>query len=71
MVVGGIYFFKDPQKMPEKVKASVDLMKSGADEIGDKTSNFFRDSKMLFEKIKKMPGQINKLLKDSKEEAGK
>jgi predicted neutral ceramidase superfamily lipid hydrolase len=71
LAAGGYYYFKDPAKMPEKIKKSVDMMKSGINEVVDKSKSFYRDTKELYKKSKEVPGDINKLLKDSDEKAGK
>jgi hypothetical protein len=67
----GYYSFTDPAKMPEKVKESVEMMKSGINEIADKSKSFFTDSKDLFKKTKNAPGDVNKLLKASDKEVEK
>lgn len=71
MAAGGYYFFKEPDKTTERIKQSIDTLQSGTDEIADKCKNFFRDTKELFNKGKKVPGEINRLLQDSDEKAGK
>lgn len=71
LLAGGVYLFKDPASMPEKIKQSVEMFKNGGSEIGDKFSNLWSDTKNLAGKMKKVPGDINKLLDTSKEEAGK
>jgi ABC-type multidrug transport system fused ATPase/permease subunit len=71
LAAGGYYYFKDPAKMPEKIKKSVDMMKSGINEVVDKSTSFYRDTKELYKKSKEVPGDVNKLLKDSNEKAGK
>ena len=71
LISGGVYFFKDPGSMPDKIKQSVDTFKNGSEAISDKFSNLWSDTKELGGKMKKVPGDINKLLDTSKEEAGK
>lgn len=71
MAVGGFYYFKDSDKTAEKIKNSVDTIQAGTDEIADKCKNFYRDTKDLFNRAKKVPGEINALLEDSDEKAGK
>ena len=71
MAVGGYYYFKEPDKTAQKVKISIDTLQAGTDEITDKCKNFYRDTKELFGKAKKVPGDINKLLQDADEKAGK
>ena len=71
LTVGGYYYFKEPDKTAEKIKQSIDTVQAGTDEISNKFKNFFRDTKELFNKGKKVPGDINKLLIDSDEKAGK
>ena len=71
MAVGGYYYFKEPDKTAERIKQSIDTLQSGTDEITDKCQNFFRDTKELFNKGSKVPGDINRLLQDSDEKARK
>lgn len=71
LLVSGIYFFKDPASMPDKIQHCVALMKNGTEEISEKARNFFSDTKELFGKAKKVPGDINRLLDDSNEKPGK
>ncbi len=67
----GYYYFKDPSTMPEKVKESIETMRSGINEIKDKSKSFYKDSKDLYKKTKEAPGDVNKLLKDSEKETEK
>ena len=71
LVFGGVYFFKDPGGMPDKIKQSVATFKAGSEAISDKFSSLWSDTKELGGKMKKVPGDINKMLDASKEEAGK
>ena len=61
----GYYYFKEPSTVPEKIKESIETMKSGINDIGDKSKTFFKDSKELYKKTKEAPGDVNRLLKDS------
>ena len=67
----GYYYFKDPDKTPERIEKSIELMKSGANEVVDKSKNFYKDSKEIFKKSKEIPGDINQLLKESDKELKK
>ena len=71
MAVGGYYYFKEPDKTAEKIKQSIETFQTGTDEITDKCKNFYRDTKELFNKAKKVPGDINRLLPDPNGKAGK
>ena len=71
VAIGGYYYFKEPDKTAERIKLSMNTLQAGTDEIADKCKNFFRDTKELFGKAKKVPGDINKLLQDADEKAGK
>ncbi|MDD4356387.1 MAG: hypothetical protein BWX99_00222 [Deltaproteobacteria bacterium ADurb.Bin151] len=68
---GGAYLFKDPASMPDKIKKSVKTFKSGSEVIGDKLSRFWQDTKEIGGQVTKFPGEINKMLNSSKDEAGK
>lgn len=71
LMVAGYYYFQNPQNMSEKVKKSIDTMKSGSTEVVEKSKSFYKDSKELIDKTKKVPGDIFKLLKDAEDQAGK
>lgn len=67
----GYYYFKEPSTVPEKIKESIETMKSGINDIEDKSKNFFTDSKNLYKKTKEAPGSVNKLLDGSNTELDK
>jgi energy-coupling factor transporter transmembrane protein EcfT len=71
MAVGGYYYFKEPNKTAQRIKKSIDTVQTGTDEITDKWKNFYRDTKELFNKGKKVPGDINRLLHESSEKMEK
>ena len=71
MAAGGYYYFKEPDKTAERVKQSVDTVQAGTDEIAATWNSFCRDTKNLFDKGSKVPGDINKMLKAADEQAGK
>jgi c-di-AMP phosphodiesterase-like protein len=70
MAVAGYYYFKDPNKTAEKIKNTIDTVNAGINEVVDKSKNLYKDTKALYEKSKEVPGDVGKLLKDSKEKAG-
>ena len=63
----GYYYFKDPKT----IEKSFDTMKSGINEIVDTSKSFRKDTKELYKKGKEVPGDINKLLKDSNKDLDK
>jgi len=65
--VGGFFIIKDPNN----IQKTIDLFNSGMTEIKEKTTGMYEDLKELFYKGKEMPGNINKMLEDSKEQVGK
>jgi len=71
LLVGGVNFFKDPASMPDKIKQSVQTFKTGGEEVWDKFSSLWRDTKSIADKARKAPGDINKLLDTAKKDAGK
>jgi len=71
LIFGGVYLFKDPASAPDKIKQSVTAFKTGSEAIHDKFSSLWSDAKELGGKIKKTPGDLNKMLDSSREEAGK
>jgi len=71
LAVYGYYYLKYPDKMPEKIDQSINLLKSGVSEIVDKSKGFFKDTKELYKESKNVPGDFNKMLKESDQKAGK
>jgi hypothetical protein len=71
LVAAGYYYFQDPHKMSEKVKKSMDTVKSGSGQVVEKSKNFYKDSKELIDKTKEVPGDFNKLFKSAEDKAGK
>ena len=71
LAASGYYYFKDPDKMPEKIEKSINMMKSGINEIVDKGTSFRNDTKKLFKESKDMPGEVGKLLKETDKELEK
>jgi len=67
----GYYYFKDPSTVPEKIKESMETMKSGFNDVENKSKTLYKDSKELYKKTKDSSGDVNKLLKDSNKEAEK
>jgi len=65
--VGGFFIIKDPNN----IQKTIDLFNSGMTEIKEKTTGMYEDLKDLFYKGKEIPGNINKMLDDSKEQVGK
>lgn len=64
----GYYALKDPGASPGIVTESVEIVKSGIDGFKEKSKSFFKDSKDLYKKSKAAPGEVNKMLDNSKEE---
>ncbi len=71
LLAGGIYLFKDPATMPEKIKNSVETLKTGGEQIVEKLTSFVSDTKNLAGKAKEVPGDVNDLLDTAKKEVGK
>jgi len=71
LLIGGVNFFKDPASMPDKIKQSFQTFKTGGEQVWDKFSSLWRDTKSMADKAKKAPGDINKLLDTAKENVGK
>jgi len=67
----GYYYLKDADKMPEKIEKSINMMKSGINEIVNTSKSFGKDSKKLFKESKKMPGEVGKLLKETDKQVDK
>jgi len=55
LAAGGYYYFKDPATMPEKIKKSVDMMKSGINEVVDTSKRFIGTPRSYTKKAKKFP----------------
>jgi cell shape-determining protein MreC len=71
LAASGYYYLKDPDKMPEKIDKSINMMKSGFNEIVDKSKGFFKDTKELYKESKEVPSDFNKMLKESERKSGK
>jgi glucan phosphoethanolaminetransferase (alkaline phosphatase superfamily) len=71
LAAAGYYYFQNPNKMSEKVKESIDTVKSGTDKVVEKSKSFYKDSKDLIDKTKEMPGDVNRLFKGEEKKAGK
>jgi hypothetical protein len=67
----GYYYFKDPSTVPDKIKESIETMKSGINDVEDKSKTFFTDSKDLYKKTKEAPGSVGKMLDKSTKEVDK
>jgi hypothetical protein len=67
----GYDYLKDPDKVSEKIKKSVEIVKSGISDIKEKRKTIYKDTKELYNKGKEVPGDINKLLKESDKDADK
>ena len=65
--VGGFFFIKDP----DNIKKTIDAVGAGVEETKQKSKDMYQDLKELFKKGKEIPGNINKMLEYSREQAGK
>ena len=67
-VVAYSYFYlKDPTNMP-KPQESVQMMKSGINQIKDKSKSFVEDGRDLYRKTKNAPKDVGKMLESSRKE---
>ena len=71
LLVGGVYLFKDPGTAPDKIKTATETIKAGGEQIVEKFSSFWDDTKELAGKAKKVPGDINRMLDTAKEDVSK
>lgn len=62
LLAGGVNLLKDPASMPGKIKTTVQTFVAGGEQMWDKFSSLWRDTKDLADKAKRTPGEINKLL---------
>lgn len=67
LLAGGVNLLKDPASMPGKIKTTVQTFVAGGEQMWDKFSSLWRDTKELADKAKKTPGEINKLLNAANE----
>ncbi|HPN86380.1 MAG TPA: hypothetical protein PKV11_04865 [Smithella sp.] len=70
LLAGGVNLLKDPASMPGKIKTTVQTFVAGGEQMWDKFSSLWRDTKDLADKAKRTPGEINKLLDTAKEKVG-
>jgi hypothetical protein len=71
LVVVGYYYFQNPNKMSENIKNPIDTVKSGTNEVMEKSKSLYRESKKLIDKAIDMTGDINKLFKGTEDKAEK
>ncbi|MGV8058577.1 MAG: hypothetical protein AB2L12_11205 [Smithellaceae bacterium] len=71
IAAAGYYYFQDPKKMSAKFKESIDTVQSGSEQVLKKSKSFYKDSKELIDQTKKMPGDVNRLLKSTEDKDGK
>lgn len=67
----GTQLFQSQGSMPDKIKKTVGTFKTGGEQIKDKFSSIWQDTKGIADKAKTVPKDINKLLDAAKEDAGK
>ena len=67
LLAGGVNLLKDPASMPGKIKTTVQTFVAGGEQMWDKFSSLWRDTKDLADKAKRTPGEINKLLNAANE----
>lgn len=71
LAVFGYSSLKDPGTSTGVVDESVQIIKSSVDEFKEKSKTFFSDSKDLYKKSKAAPGDVNRMLDNSKKEMEK
>jgi multisubunit Na+/H+ antiporter MnhG subunit len=71
MAAFGYYSLKESGTSMGILNESVEIVKSGIDEFKEKSKSFVKDSKDLYKKSKAAPGEVNKMLDNSKEETKK
>lgn len=69
LALGGFLYLKNPQKMSESVKQTVGEAKTKTGKIIDTGKQAFRDAMDLFDKGKKLPGQIDRLIMGKEEQS--
>lgn len=67
LLAGGVNLLKDPASMPGKIKTTVQTFVAGGEQMWDKFSSLWRDTKDLADKARRTPGEINKLLNAANE----
>lgn len=71
LLVVGVQLFQSPADMPGKIKKTIATFKTGGEQIKDKFSSLWQDSKDIADKAKTIPKDVNKLLDAAKEDANK
>lgn len=71
LALSGYYLLKDPDKIQEKIDQSINSLKFGVSEIMNKSKSFFKDTKELYKESKDVPGDFNKMLKESEQKVSK
>jgi len=67
----GYYSFQDPAKVPDNIRKPMEAIKSGFNDLTGKSKTFLKDTKDLYKETKNASGDVNKLLKDSDQQAEK
>ena len=65
LITFGYFYLKNPTDMPKPLGESVEFMKSGIDQVKDKSKSFVKDSKDLYDKSKSAK-DVGKMLDSSK-----
>lgn len=71
LAVSGYSFLKAPGTSTGIVDESAQLIESGIEGFKEKSKSFFSDSKDLYKKSKAAPGEVNRMLDNSKKETEK
>ncbi len=67
LIAFGYFYLKNPSNIPKPASESVEFFKSGASQIKDRSKNFVKDSKNLYDQSKSAK-DVGKMLDSSKKE---
>jgi len=71
LAVGGYYYFKDPQKMPENIRQTIRDTRTKSEKIVETGKQVYQKSKDIYEKSKGMTKEASDFFTKKEEKAEK
>jgi hypothetical protein len=71
LAIGGYYYFKDPQKMPENLLKTIRDTRTKSEKIVETSKQVYQKSKDIYEKSKGMTKEANDFFTKKEEKAEK
>jgi ABC-type bacteriocin/lantibiotic exporter with double-glycine peptidase domain len=67
LAVGGYYYFKDPQKMPENIRQTIKDARDKSDKLVEKSKQAYKKTKDIYEKSKELTKEAGDFLQKKEE----